>query len=114
MKLSGWAASLAITAAVGCAGTGLIDDGTSLSFGPPNDGALIEPAALPAAGEGYEMPEADQRESHCTMLLATHNMGEVERMCSDVLMLRGGVIVAVSPMTTSSGRTKARKVSGCQ
>jgi ABC-2 type transport system ATP-binding protein len=27
------------------------------------------------------------------MLLATHNMGEVERMCTDVLMLRGGVIV---------------------
>ena len=37
--------------------------------------------------------EAYQRESHCTMLLATHNMGEVERMCTDVLMLRGGVIV---------------------
>ena len=37
--------------------------------------------------------ESYQRESHCTMLLATHNMGEVERMCTDVLMLRGGIIV---------------------
>ena len=37
--------------------------------------------------------ESYQRDSHCTMLLATHNMGEVERMCTDVLMLRGGVIV---------------------
>ena len=37
--------------------------------------------------------EAYQRDSHCTMLLATHNMGEVERMCTDVLMLRGGLIV---------------------
>ena len=37
--------------------------------------------------------ETYQRESHCTMLLATHNMGEVERMCTDVLMLRGGVLV---------------------
>ena len=36
--------------------------------------------------------EAYQRDSHCTMLLATHNMGEVERMCTDVLMLRNGVI----------------------
>ena len=36
--------------------------------------------------------EAYQRESHCTMLLATHNMGEVERMCTDVLMLRAGTI----------------------
>jgi penicillin-insensitive murein endopeptidase len=57
VKLAGRAASLAIAGVVaGCAGTGLIDDGTSLSFGPPNDGALIEPAALPAAGEGYRMP----------------------------------------------------------
>ncbi len=56
MKLSGWAASLVIAVASGCAGTGLIDDGTSLSFGPPNDGALIEPQALPAAGDGYLMP----------------------------------------------------------
>jgi ABC-2 type transport system ATP-binding protein len=27
------------------------------------------------------------------MLLATHNMGEVERMCTDVVMLRGGIVV---------------------
>jgi ABC-2 type transport system ATP-binding protein len=37
--------------------------------------------------------EAYQRESHCTMLLATHNMGEVERMCTEVVMLRGGLVV---------------------
>jgi ABC-2 type transport system ATP-binding protein len=37
--------------------------------------------------------EAYQRASHCTMLLASHNMGEVERMCTDVLMLRDGAIV---------------------
>jgi len=37
--------------------------------------------------------ERYQHESRCTMLLATHNMGEVERMCTDVVMLRGGVIV---------------------
>ena len=34
-----------------------------------------------------------QRESHCTMLLASHNMGEVERMCSDVIMMRAGKVV---------------------
>ena len=27
------------------------------------------------------------------MLLASHNMGEVERMCDEVIMLRAGVIV---------------------
>ena len=34
-----------------------------------------------------------QRRSGCTMLLASHNMSEVERMCSDVIMLRAGVVV---------------------
>ena len=37
--------------------------------------------------------EAYQRTSHCTMLLASHNMGEVERMCDDVIMLREGLVV---------------------
>ena len=27
------------------------------------------------------------------MLLASHNMGEVERMCDDVIMLRAGLVV---------------------
>ncbi|MEO8345552.1 MAG: ABC transporter ATP-binding protein [Betaproteobacteria bacterium] len=34
-----------------------------------------------------------QRASRCTMLLASHNMGEVERMCDDVIMLREGRVV---------------------
>jgi ABC-2 type transport system ATP-binding protein len=34
-----------------------------------------------------------QRTSGCTMLLASHNMGEVERMCDDVIMLRAGLVV---------------------
>ena len=37
--------------------------------------------------------ERYQRESQCTMLLASHNMGEVERMCDDVIMLRAGLLV---------------------
>jgi len=32
-------------------------------------------------------------ESGCTILLASHNMGEVERLCSQVLMLKQGQIV---------------------
>jgi ABC-2 type transport system ATP-binding protein len=27
------------------------------------------------------------------MLLASHHMGEVERMCDDVIMLRAGIVV---------------------
>ena len=34
-----------------------------------------------------------QRGSGCTMLLASHNMSEVERMCDDVIMLRAGTVV---------------------
>ena len=34
-----------------------------------------------------------QRTSGCTMLLASHNMSEVERMCADVIMLRAGNVV---------------------
>jgi ABC-2 type transport system ATP-binding protein len=34
-----------------------------------------------------------QRASGCTMLLASHNMSEVERMCADVIMLRAGSVV---------------------
>jgi len=54
-----------------------------------------------------------QRESHCTMLLATHNMGEVERMCTDVLMLRGGVIVdrgSPSQLIARYGRASMEQV----
>jgi ABC-2 type transport system ATP-binding protein len=37
--------------------------------------------------------ERYRTESHCTILLATHNMSEVERLCSHVLMLKRGRIV---------------------
>ncbi|HUB10913.1 MAG TPA: ABC transporter ATP-binding protein [Acetobacteraceae bacterium] len=37
--------------------------------------------------------ERYRTESGCTILLATHNMSEVERLCSDVLMLKRGRIV---------------------
>ena len=37
--------------------------------------------------------ERYQRQSGATVLLASHNMGEVERLCSDVMMMRKGRIV---------------------
>jgi ABC-2 type transport system ATP-binding protein len=37
--------------------------------------------------------EVYQRRSGATILLASHNMGEVERLCSDVLMMKKGRIV---------------------
>ena len=37
--------------------------------------------------------EQYQLATRCTMLLASHNMNEVERMCQDVIMLRAGSVV---------------------
>ena len=37
--------------------------------------------------------EAYRRDTGATLLLASHNMAEVERMCDDVLMMREGKIV---------------------
>jgi ABC-2 type transport system ATP-binding protein len=57
---------------------------------------LDEPTASldPDVGDRVRtLLEDYQRRSGCTMLLASHNMGEVERMCSEVIMLRAGLIV---------------------
>ena len=43
-------------------------------------------------------------ESGCTILLASHNMPEVERLCSDVLMLKQGRIVDHGPPVELVGR----------
>ena len=37
--------------------------------------------------------EQYQQRTGCTMLLASHHMGEVERLCDDVIMLRAGLVV---------------------
>jgi ABC-2 type transport system ATP-binding protein len=57
---------------------------------------LDEPTASldPDVGDRMRtLLEDYQRRSGCTMLLASHNMGEVERMCDEVIMLRAGLVV---------------------
>jgi len=57
---------------------------------------LDEPTASldPDVGDRVRtLLEEYQRKSGCTMLLASHNMGEVERMCDEVIMLRAGLVV---------------------
>ena len=57
---------------------------------------LDEPTASLDPDIGDRMRTYLERYQHrtgCTMLLASHNMGEVERMCDDVIMLRAGVLV---------------------
>jgi penicillin-insensitive murein endopeptidase len=40
----------------GCARLGMLEDGSSVSLGPPGRGALLDGERLPAAGEGYWVP----------------------------------------------------------
>jgi ABC-2 type transport system ATP-binding protein len=57
---------------------------------------LDEPTASldPDVGDRMRtLLEGYQRRSGCTMLLASHNMSEVERLCDDVIMLRAGTVV---------------------
>lgn len=48
--------------------------------------------------------EAYQRESGATIVLASHNMSEVERMCDDVVMMRTGTIVDRGAPTALIGK----------
>jgi len=57
---------------------------------------LDEPTASLDPDIGDRMRTYLERYQHrtgCTMLLASHHMGEVERMCGDVIMLRAGLVV---------------------
>ena len=54
-----------------------------------------------------------QRSTGCTMLLASHNMVEVERMCDDVIMLRAGSVVdqgSPSALLAKYGRVTMEEV----
>lgn len=46
----------AAVAAPGCAALGVVDDGTSVSWGRANRGGVINPARLPDQGDGYRVP----------------------------------------------------------
>jgi ABC-2 type transport system ATP-binding protein len=57
--------------------------------------------------------ESYQRASGATILLASHNMAEVERLCGDVLMLRRGRLVdrgAPAALLERYGRTTLEEV----
>ncbi len=57
--------------------------------------------------------ETYQRTSGATILLASHNMAEVERLCADVIMLKGGKVVdrgAPASLLQRYGRTTLEQV----
>lgn len=47
---------LALGLLAGCAELGVVGDGTTVSWGPPNEGVLIDGARLPIEGDGYWVP----------------------------------------------------------
>jgi ABC-2 type transport system ATP-binding protein len=57
--------------------------------------------------------EDHRRKRNCTILLASHNMGEVERLCDRVMMLKEGSIVddaSPSELLARYGRTNLEEV----
>jgi penicillin-insensitive murein endopeptidase len=50
-------AAAAVIAGSGCAALGVVDDGTSISWGKANRGTIINPARLPDDGDGYRVPK---------------------------------------------------------
>lgn len=50
------AITLGLGGLAGCAELGVVGDGTTLSWGPPNQGVLIDGTRLPVAGDGYVVP----------------------------------------------------------
>jgi penicillin-insensitive murein endopeptidase len=55
LALAGLVVGLAVGSA-GCPRLGVIDDGTSVSWGPANNGKLMRPIKVPRRGEGYHVP----------------------------------------------------------
>lgn len=49
-------ALLAAVALGGCAYLGVVGDGTSLAWGPPDEGALVDGRRLPTEGDGFVVP----------------------------------------------------------
>jgi len=84
-----------------------------------NDPALLlldEPTASldPDTADWVRARIEDHRRAHnCTILLASHNMSEVERLCDRVLMLREGALVdddAPAALLERYGRTTLEEV----
>lgn len=77
---------------------------------------LDEPTASldPETGDFVRGYLADYRKlRNATILLASHNMGEVERLCDEVLMMKGGRIVdrgAPKALLTRYGRESLEEV----
>lgn len=49
-------ATVVAVLAAGCAELGVVGDGTTVSWGPPNEGVLVDGARLPLEGEGFVVP----------------------------------------------------------
>jgi penicillin-insensitive murein endopeptidase len=93
---------MALMLLAGCPHYGLVDDGTSVSYGPSNRGKLINPAQLPARGDGWVIPSRWARRGlnygtdelvaliiHAGRSIGVHSPG-VELAVADLSRRRGG------------------------
>ncbi len=80
-----------------------------------NDPAMVfldEPTlGLDPAGQRdvLEMIRRTSRERGCTVLVSTHLLGEVEEVCSRVIILNRGRVVADGPVADVAGRVAAAR-----
>lgn len=94
--------ALVLVLLAGCPRYGLVDDGTSVSYGPSNRGKLVNPAQLPARGDGYVIPPRWARRGlnygtdelvaliiHAGRSLAADSLG-AELAVADLSRRRGG------------------------
>ena len=90
-----------VTAVVGCAGPGFFTDGTSVSVGSFNHGALRRGARLPAQGDGWVIPHLWQQRgaSYATDEL----VAAVERVAARVRREYPGAILGVGDMSQKGG-----------
>ncbi|WP_428267311.1 penicillin-insensitive murein endopeptidase [Haliangium sp.] len=56
LTTGGLVAALVLGLVAGCPRQGIVDDGTSISYGPSNRGKLIKSVRLPRRGQGYWTP----------------------------------------------------------
>jgi penicillin-insensitive murein endopeptidase len=92
---------IGLTILVGCAGPGLLTDGTSVSFGAHSRGVLRDGRRLPPRGEGYVIPENwRKRQSN----YATDELvGAVVRAARRVARERPGAMLGVADLSRKGG-----------
>ena len=96
-----FAFALVVTVAGGCAGPGYFTDGSSVSVGSFNRGALRHGARLPARGDGYVIPNLWQQRG--ANYATDELVAAVEHVAARVKREYPGAILGVGDMSLRGG-----------